>query len=175
MNSEDDIPIFTRNKCDLSVGCSELSEIDVVRPKQMPSYLKESADVSSQAVVDLTDTDSGSISISLPAAVTVMLRELEKPFEEFNSLADLFANLRHFSDDFLSNNNCSLDCDIFEDNADAAKTRLSGQKQKAGSDRCCGLRPRIAKLEENSREIVSKFIPPDAPTLAFSDDSIGMP
>jgi len=109
--------------------------------------------------------------VLLLSAAETMLQELEKPPGECNLLTDLFSKLSRVSD---TNRNCSVvscdtDCkkidDIYESDI---------KKQKPGHNHLCRSLERIRKLKENSRKMVSMFIPPDAPKLSFLNDAVGM-
>jgi len=116
-------------------------------------------------------------SLFLPSAAEIMLQELEKPPAESKLLTDLFLKLSRVTD---VNGNCStiVSCDADSktvgDDIFALEIGHSTEKQKPGDNHVCGAREKITKLKQNSRKMVSMFIPPDAPKLSFSEDTVGV-
>ena len=134
---------------------------------------KEAADVSELSTID-SNIDA---SLLLPSAAKTMLQELENP-HEFNSLTDLFQRL---SDVSAGPRNCSagsVSCDvdhkIIDHDIYTSEISRKVQNQKSGNNHLSDARARITKLKENSRRMVSMFIPQDPPKLSFSEDVIGM-
>ena len=137
----------------------------------------EAANVSESAAIDF-NTDAAFL---LPSAAETMLRELENPPAEFKSLSDLFLRL---SDVSCKHRNCSagtVGCDADREvragDVCTSEIRRKRQKQKCGHNHLSDAQARITKLrelKENSRKLVSMFIPPDAPKLSFTDDVIGV-
>ena len=126
------------------------------------------ADVMELAVSNF-ETDA---SLFVPSAAEMMLQELEKPPVESKLLTDLFLKLSHVTN---VNGNCSTivscdtDCKTVDD-IFALESGHSTEKQKLGDNHVC---EKITKLKEHSQKMVSMFIPPDAPKLSFSDDTVG--
>jgi len=156
----------------LSVGILEPSK--VVNDEQTCLFVKEAVNISEQPVaVTSSEIDA---SIFLSYAAETMLRELEKLPDESNSLADLFLKLNHVSA-VRSHCSFSASCNTVAEIIDSCVSEsglCSAHKQKPRLGRLHETRARIAELEENSRDIVSLFIPPDAPKLSFLNDSFGM-
>jgi len=136
--------------------------------------MREAANISEQPVA-VTDAEMDA-SDFLPYAAETMLRELEKLPSESKTLTNLFLKLSHVSalQRYCSNASCSTVPDITEDDICLSKIRHNACEQKSGHSCLHGAQARIANLEESSRDIVSMFIPPDAPKLSFSSDSVGM-
>ena len=175
-SSEDEIPIFTRKRYDFDLGNQELGASEIVDSEQFALCSREAAHVSVQSLIDF-NTD---VSFLLPSAVERMLQELESPPDKFKSLTDLFTRL---SDVSAKQRNCgsgtvSFDADdTITESADIYSSEISHkmQKKKSGhKHHLSDARARITKLKENSREMVSMFIPPDAPKLSFLSNLIGM-
>lgn len=156
----------------MKIGSLELGASEFVEPQQVTFCDREAASVLELAVTDF-ETDA---SVFLPSAAETMLQELEKPPEESRLLTELFSKLSHVSD--VNGNssiiNCNTDHKTAEDDIYASEIDHSLRKQKPRWSRLCEARERITKLKENSRKMVSMFIPADAPKLSFSSDTVGM-
>ena len=128
-------------------------------------------------VLELASDFKTDASLFVPSAAETMLKELEKPPAESHLLTDLFLKLSHVTN---VNGNCSTivscdtDCKIVGDDIYASEIMHSTEKQEPGDNHIRGAREKITKLKENSRIMVSMFIPPDAPKLSFSNDTTGM-
>ena len=156
----------------MSYGTLELS--DVVDSMLSSVRVKEAANVTEWPV---SVTDSGTDApVFLPFAAETMLQELEKVPSESMLLTDLFRKLSH---DSAVHRYCSISSpdtvtEFIDDNTCLCEFEHSACDKKRGPSHLHGARSRIAKLEENSRDIVSMFIPLDAPKLSFFKDSGGV-
>jgi len=148
----------------------------MVDSEQVTLYSTEADNVSEQSVRDF----NSDVSFMLPSAVETMLHELESPPGKFKSLTDLFTRL---SDVSGKQRNCGTDtvgCDADDkiiESADIYSSEICRKvkKRKSSHNHCLSdARARITKLKESSREMVSMFIPADAPKLSFLSSFIGM-
>jgi len=156
----------------LSYGSLEPSE--VVDTGQVSLCERETVNASQRpAAVTNLETD---VSLFLPFAAETMLQELEKRPSESKSLTDLLVQLSHVSavHRYCSIASCNTVPETVQDDICMSKIRCSADEQKPGRGRLCESQAIIAKLEENSRVIVSMFIPSDAPKLSLFNDSVGM-
>jgi len=175
VSSEDEIPIFSRKRYDFDLGNPELGAGEVVDSEPVALYTREAPNVSELSEIDF----NADLSVLLPSAVETMLKELESPSDKFKSLTDLFSRL---SDVTAKQRNCDTDtvsCDVDDkiiDSADIYSSEVCRkmQERKSSHNHLSDARARISRLKENSREMVSMFIPPDAPKLSFLSNYIGM-
>jgi len=138
----------------------------------------ETANFSEPAMINFT-SDSSFLS---PSVAEAMLHELENPPDELTSLTKVISGLISTSSE---HKNCSTgitvtrdsDDEVIEHDVHTQKISHKMQKQKSRYNHPSDARTRVSKLKElngSSRQMVSMFIPPDAPKLSFTSDVIGM-
>jgi len=154
------------------MGVQEQNKVD---DEQASLFVREAANVSEWPVA-VTDCETDA-SVFLSSAAEMMLQELKKMPDESDSLTNVFLKLNHNS---AVHRHCSVSShnalpEVIEDDSCISKIRLcSAHEQKPRLGHLGGARARIAELEKNSRDIVSMFIPPDAPKLSLLNKSVGM-
>lgn len=137
----------------------------------------DAATVSEPAVTDF----SSDCSFLSPSVVKTMLHELEDPQDELKSLTSLISisGLTGISSEHTNCSTSITDVDHKIIASDICTPEISHkmQKPKYCYNHLSEARARVSKLEqlkENSRQMVSRFIPPNAPKLSFASDVIGM-
>lgn len=155
----------------MNFSSPKLSGSKLRDPGQVISHAEESANISELPVTD-AETDA---SVLLPFAAETMLKELEKLPDESKSLTGLVTGLSHL---YAVHGNCSKSsCDIDHEITNdllISEIRHIAQNKKPICSRVSEAPARIAELKENSRKMVSMFIPPIAQKLPFSNDALGM-